>query len=228
VEATATQRQGEPSTRAVERALHLLEAVARSTAGGARLSDLARDTEVPASTALRLLRTLETARFVRRDAAGAFHAGSGLLALAAALDELPLIQVAEPHLRALVGAVGETASLGVLDEAGDALYLAQVQSPHAIRYASWRGRRVPGAVSALGLALRGQTGAEGHVVRRGAVEEGVTAIAAPVRGPGGAIVAALSVNGPSFRLDDAAATTAAHVLVRECAELSRELGAPAG
>ena len=87
--------------------------------------------------------------------AGGFHAGSGLLALAAALDELPLIQLAEPHLRALVDELGETASLGVLDEAGDALYLAQVQSPHAIRYASWRGRRVPGGVSALGLALRG-------------------------------------------------------------------------
>jgi urocanate hydratase len=209
----------------VERALHLLEAVARSSSGGARLSDLARDTDVPTSTALRLLRTLETTRFVRRDDAGAFHAGSGLLALAAALDELPLIQVAEPHLRTLVGALGETASLGILDEAGDALYLAQVQSPHSIRYASWRGRRVPGAVSALGLALRGETGPDGHVVRRGAVEEGVTAIAAPVRGPSGAIVAALSVNGPTFRLDDAAVAAAATALVRQCAELSRELGA---
>ena len=76
------------STRAVERALHLLEAVAR-TPGGARLADLARENGVPASTALRLLRTLEAARYVRRDEGGGVPAGSGLLALAAALDELP-------------------------------------------------------------------------------------------------------------------------------------------
>src|SRR5215207_4545636 len=101
MEEPAVERQA-GSTRAVARALHLLEAVARSPAGG-RLSDLARDTGVPASTALRLLRTLEAERFVRRDDAGAFHAGSGLLALGAALDELPLIQLADPHLRGLVG-----------------------------------------------------------------------------------------------------------------------------
>lgn len=216
----AVQRQG-GSTRAVERALHLLESVARS-AGGARLSDLARDTGVPASTALRLLRTLEHERFVRRDDVGGFHAGSGLLALAAALDELPLIQLAEPHLRTLVETLGETASLGILDEAGDALYLAQVQSPHAIRYASWRGRRVPGRVSALGLALRG---AAPPVVRRDAVEPGVTAVAAPVRGPSGAIVAALSVTGPTFRLDDPATARAAAALTDAGAALSRDLGA---
>lgn len=220
MEGAAVERQG-GSTRAVERALHLLEAVARSS-GGARLSELARDTGVPASTALRLLRTLERARFVRRDEGGGFHAGSGLLALAAALEELPLIQLAEPHLRGLVDALGETASLGVLDEAGDALYLAQVPSPHAIRYASWRGRRVPGGVSALGLALRG---ADAPVVQRDAVEEGVTAVAAPVHGPSGAIVAALSVTGPTFRLGDAAAARAAAALADAAAALSRELGA---
>jgi IclR family acetate operon transcriptional repressor len=223
MEGVAAERQG-GSTRAVERALHLLEAVARSS-GGARLSDLARGTGVPASTALRLLRTLEHERFVRRDEAGGFHAGSGLLALAAALEELPLIQLAEPHLRGLVDALGETASLGVLDEAGDALYLAQVPSPHAIRYASWRGRRVPGGVSALGLALRG---AAAPVVRRDAVEEGVTAVAAPVHGPSGAIVAALSVTGPTFRLGDAAAARASAAVTDAAAGLSRELGATPG
>ena len=100
----------------------------------------------------------------------------------------------------------------MLDEAGDALYLAQVQSPHAIRYASWRGRRVPGAVSALGLALQGS---RPPVVRRDAVEPGVTAVAAPVHGASGAVVAALSVTGPSFRLDDAAVAPAAVALARE-------------
>jgi len=218
MEGAAAERQG--STRAVARALRLLEAVAH--APGARLSDVARDTDVPASTALRLLRTLEAEHFVRRDDAGGFHAGSGLLALVAALDDLPLLQLAEPHLRALVASLGETASLGVLDEAGDALYLAQVQSPHAIRYASWRGRRVPGSVSALGLALHG---ADPPVLRRDAVEAGVTAVAVPVHGPGGAIVAALSVTGPTFRLDADAVTAAGAALRGAAAALAHELGA---
>jgi DNA-binding IclR family transcriptional regulator len=214
------------STRAVERALELLEAVARSS-GGERLSDLARATCVPTSTALRLLRTLEGARFVRRDELGAYHAGSGLLALGAAIDDLPLVQAAQPHLRALVEATGETANLGVPDEAGDALYLTQAPSPHAIRYASWRGRRLPRRLTAIGLALCGDVGPEGHVLRRDAVEAGVTAVAAPVRGPSGAIVAALSVTGPTFRLDDTAAMAAAAAVVREAGALSSELGAPA-
>jgi DNA-binding IclR family transcriptional regulator len=210
----------------VERALELLEAVARSRRGE-RLSDLARATSVPTSTALRLLRTLEGARFVRRDELGAFHPGSGLLALAAAVDELPLVQSAGPHLRALVDELGETANLAVLDENGDALYISQVQGPHAIRYASWRGRRVPGRVSAIGLALHGKAGAAGHVLRRDAVEAGVTAVAAPVRGPSGAIVAALSVTGPTFRLDDTAGAAACEAVAREAAAFSAELGARA-
>jgi DNA-binding IclR family transcriptional regulator len=217
-------RGGATSTRAVERALELLQRVALSS-GGERLSDLARAAGVPTSTALRLLRTLEAARFVRRDGAGGYHAGSGLLALAAAVDDLPLVATAEPHLHTLVDETGETANLGVLDEDGDALYVAQVQSPHAIRYASWRGRRVPGAASALGQALHGAPGA---VVRRDAVEPGVTAIATAVRGPTGAVVAALSVTGPTFRLDDAAAAAAGAVVLREAAALSAQLGATSG
>ena len=205
--------------------MELLEFVARSSGG--RLSDVARATGLPTSTALRLLRTLEGAGFVRRENGGAYHPGPGLLALGAALDELPLVQVARPRLRALVDELGETANLGVLDEHGDALYLDQVQSSQTLRYASWRGRRVPGGVSALGRALHGQTGPGGYVVRRDAVEDGVTAVAAPVRGPSGEIVAALSITGPSFRLDEQTAARCGVVLVRETEGLSAELGAPA-
>ena len=63
-------------------------------------------------------------------------------------------------------------------------------------------------------------------MRRDAVEAGVTAVAVPVHGPAGTIVAALSVTGPTFRLDDAAAAAAAVSLDREAATLSRALGAP--
>jgi len=225
VEVDATQRQDAPgTTRAVERALRLVEAVGRAD-GGERLADLARATGVPASTALRLLRTLEGAGFVRRDTAGGFHPGAGLLALAATLEEPALASAALPYLHGLVGELGETANLGVLDADGDALYLAQVQSPRLIRYASWRGRRVPGRASAIGLALHGEaSAADGYLVRRDTVEDGVAAIAAPVRGRSGAIVAALSVTGSSFRIDDAVASVCGAAVVRAAAALSAQLG----
>ena len=63
-------------------------------------------------------------------------------------------------------------------------------------------------------------------MRRDAVEPGVTAVAAPVRGPAGDIVAALSVTGPTYRLDAAAAAAAAVSLERAAAALSQALGAP--
>jgi DNA-binding IclR family transcriptional regulator len=46
-----------------------------------------------------------------------------------------------------------------------------------------------------------------------------------VRGPGGEVVAALSVTGPSFRLDDVAVAAAARALVAAAERVSRELGA---
>ena len=64
-------------------------------------------------------------------------------------------------------------------------------------------------------------------MRRDAVEPGVTAVAAPVRGPAGDIVAALSVTGPLDRLDAAAAAAAAVSLERAAAALSQALGAAA-
>jgi DNA-binding IclR family transcriptional regulator len=84
MEATTVRLPRAPtSTRAVERALALLNAVARGEGRG-RLCELARATDVPASTALRLLRTLERQDYVRREADGCFRPGAGLLELARA------------------------------------------------------------------------------------------------------------------------------------------------
>ena len=55
----------EPSTRTVERALALLASICER--GGANLADSARDCDLAPSTALRLLRTLETTGFVSRE-----------------------------------------------------------------------------------------------------------------------------------------------------------------
>jgi IclR family acetate operon transcriptional repressor len=216
----AAERQS--GTRAVQRALDLLVAVAGGTT---RLTDLAREAGVPTSTGLRLLRTLQDSGFVRRDEGGGFHAGARLMALASVVEDLPLLALGDPHLRALVDDLEETANLGIPDAGGDAVYVAQVQSGRAIRFASWLGRKVPGDASAMGRALRGEVGEDGWTVARDGIEPGVTAVAAPVRGPGGAIVAAVSVTGPSFRLHDRAVRRAGQAVRQHADALSAELGA---
>jgi len=97
----------------VARALALLEALADAPEG-LGVSALARTIGVDASTASRLLATLEVGGLVRRSGRGPFQLGLRLLALADAVsDGLEVRDLAAPVLRELVAATGETATLSV-------------------------------------------------------------------------------------------------------------------
>jgi len=63
------------------------------------------------------------------------------------------------------------------------------------------GKAVPSAGLAVGDALRGAVGPSGYVAQRDRVEPDVTAIVAPIRRPGG-VAGALSLLGPTYRIDD--------------------------
>ncbi|GAB3193702.1 IclR family transcriptional regulator [Nesterenkonia suensis] len=201
----------ESSTRTVARALDLLAAVC--DAGDLPLAEVARRTELSSSTALRLLRTLEGAGFVRRDTDGTYRPGLRIMQLGAqALSSESLVSLAADPLRRLVEATGESCYLSVphLQSAqnGYGIYLAMEEGTHSVRHTSWVGRTVPLEGTAAGAALRGDAPAEGpdagYVVVEDAVESDVTAIAAPVRvdtsSDDGAIVAALSIVAPSYRM----------------------------
>jgi DNA-binding IclR family transcriptional regulator len=56
------------------------------------------------------------------------------------------------------------------------------------------------------------------------LETGLTAVAAPIRNAHGDVVAALSVSGPTFRLDDAALAAAVPELLAAAGEVSFRLG----
>jgi IclR family transcriptional regulator, acetate operon repressor len=141
------------STRAVQRALRLLTEVCAE--GALSLTDCARRVDLPASTALRLLRTLETADFVVRDEQGVFRAGARLTQLgAAALGRESLVGMAEPALQRIVAATGESAYVSVLGPGDTALYVGMVEGTYSVRHTSWVGRTVPLAGSAVGAALR--------------------------------------------------------------------------
>jgi DNA-binding IclR family transcriptional regulator len=188
-----------PATRTVERALDLLEAAA-SSADGLTLTELAQQTELSASTASRLLSTLQLHRFLARRPDGRFAAGPRLRQLAvSAMREDSLYELAGPHLVALARETQETANVGIPLDDARVLYLRQHSSPQFVRVAGWTGRTIPRRDTALGAALDGEVGAEGFVVRRSAVEPEVTSIAAPIHGDGEVIVGALSVLAPRYR-----------------------------
>jgi IclR family acetate operon transcriptional repressor len=96
--------------------LALLDVLAASDSG-LGVSELARRIGVNASTASRLLATLEHQGFVERDPGGPYRLGLKLVALAdRVLARLDVRALARPQLERLVAATGETATLSIPGE----------------------------------------------------------------------------------------------------------------
>ncbi|MCW2522567.1 MAG: IclR family transcriptional regulator [Frankiales bacterium] len=215
---------GGSTTRTVDRALALLGEVCAEDS--ISLSECARRAQLPASTALRLLRTLEGSGFVTRDVEGNFRAGSRLIQLGAlALGRQSLVRIAEPALHRLVAATGESAYLSIAGPGDTAIYIAMVEGTHAVRHTSWVGRSFPTANLAVGQALAGLVPEAGYVAERDRLEPDVTAIVAPILRPGG-VAAALSLLGPTYRIDDATLHKYGRVIADEARSLNRQLGSP--
>jgi urocanate hydratase len=211
------------STRTVERALALLGEVCLE--GSLTLSECARRTQLAASTALRLLRTMETSGFVSRTADGTFHPGTRVVQLGAlALGRQSLVTQVQPSLQRIVASTGESAYLVIQGPSDTAVYLAIAEGTHAIRHTSWVGRAIDLEDLAVGRALRGEVAADGYVAQRDRLEPDVTAIAAPIRWPGG-IVGALNLLGPTYRIDEATLHRYGAIVAAEAATVSAQLGA---
>lgn len=211
----------EASTRTVERALALLASICER--GSANLADSARDCELAPSTALRLLRTLETTGFVAKNEFGIYRPGGRVIQLGAqALSSESLVDLARPAMEKLVAQTAESVYLAVEGHAATALYIGIVEGTHSVRHANWVGRSIPLATSAAGHALRGEVPAAGYVVIERGVEKDVTAIACPLHSEA-RIVAALSVVVPSYRLTKCEAAQYGEMLVSAAAAVSAQL-----
>lgn len=201
------------STRTVDRALTLLATVCDD--GPLTLADAARAVGLSASTALRLLRTLEAQEFVRRVDDGRYAAGVRMIQLGArALSNDALVSLAEPALSRVVAETGESSYLAVRGPGDTALYIAIIEGTHSIRHSSWVGRTIPREGSAAGAVLGGEVARDEYVVVTQGVEDDVTAIAAPII-VGGRVVASLSVVVPSYRTTEAKTAEIGRILVRE-------------
>lgn len=210
------------STRTVERALGLLAQV--SSAGAVTLSEAARRTGLAPSTALRLLRTLETAGFVERAVDGCYHPGNRLVQLGAlALARQSLVTQVRPSLQRIVERTGESTYFVIRGVADTAVYLAMVEGTHAIRHTSWVGRAIALEDLAVARALDGVVGHEGYVAQRDRLEPDVTAIAAPIRWAGG-VAGAINLLGPTYRIDEDTLHAYGEIVAREAASVGQQLG----
>ena len=140
------------SVQSVDRALTILETLARS--GEAGVTDLAAALEVHKSTAFRLVATLESHGLVEQiDGRGKYRLGIGLLRLAGATTaRLDVVQEARPISRKLAADTGETVNVAVLADRS-ALYLDQVAGSSALQSHNWVGQHIPLHATANGKVL---------------------------------------------------------------------------
>jgi IclR family acetate operon transcriptional repressor len=248
------ETSGGTGTQAVDRAAELLSLVVESPSPRT-FTSLVDQTGFAKSTASRLLQALERHRLVQRDRTGAFRPGA-VFALYAVRHEMggDFVELATPVLDRIAAKTGETVNLAV--PRGDVVVqIAQVDGVHLLGITNWVGVGVPAHCSALGKvfyaygtmalptgALERRTphtitdrvelqrdlasvSSRGYAVAREELEPGLVAIASPVRA-NDAVVAAVSVSGPTARITESRADEIGSLLVAEAASLSTGLGQP--
>lgn len=107
------------------------------------------------------------------------------------------------------------------------LQAAEKLPVRAVQHASWLGRTLSLRRTTIGAALLGEIERTGYIARRNTIDPDATAIAAPVYGPVGEIVAAFSITGPTYRISNEDLIRFGALVVEETRIASIELGAPA-
>ncbi|HXH95699.1 MAG TPA: helix-turn-helix domain-containing protein, partial [Gaiellaceae bacterium] len=129
-------------TQAIERAAQLLVRVVEAPSP-LSVGELATGAGLPKSTTSRLVAALERNGLVQRlDDRGPVRPGPVLLRFADKDGTATLVELAEPSLRRLAEASGETINLAVPGPHG-VEHLAQEDTAHLVGVTDWVGRRVP-------------------------------------------------------------------------------------
>ena len=204
--------------------------------GPLSLADLAASTGLPRATAHRLAVALEMHGLVRRDDGGRFALGLRFVAFSrAAGAQFPLAEISRPTLERLRDEVGESVQLYVRE--GEARRcLVSLESPHGLRWIVPEGALFPLDRGSAGTVLSGTrasatrapaTRAPATVAKAvwvesiEARERGVCSVSAPVTGPGGRVLAAVSVSGPVERLGRTPGRRHGRAVADAAAEITR-------
>ena len=248
------RREAPQGTQAIDRAAQLLTLVLDSAEplGVGDLASAAELPKSTASRLVSSLERHGLVR--RNGARGKVQAGPAILRFAhRGVVDRNLVELAQAPLEALAEASGETVNLAVPGTRG-VEHLAQVDSRHFLGTGQWVGRTVDYHTTAVGKVLvaygaaelppgRLRRAAAGTVVDRSALEAdfarvreeafavavdelepGLTALAAPVHGPTGDVIAALAISGPTLRLPAERVAELRLLLTKEAAALSARLG----
>lgn len=144
----------ENSSKAVGRALSMLELVAESNHGLSN-SDLSRRLKIPKSSASYILRVLEKRDYLQRDTNGKYRLGLKLISLTGgAMTHLDVREVAKPILQDFLkkSRLPEV-HLAVLDN-GRAVYIEKIEDEKSfIKMDIWVGHRLPVHTTAIGKIL---------------------------------------------------------------------------
>ncbi len=238
--------------QSIDRAAELLDAVA-SAPEPLTAPALADAVGLNRSTAWRILATLEHHGLVERDPeTSRYRLGVGILKLAAAAGEEPLVRLARPILRRLAEATEETVNLAVARQL-ELVYADQVQA-RRVMAPNWLGRTVPLHATSTGKAflaalppdeldaltldrftdatitdpatLRAELAAvrkTGYAVSHGELEVALWGVSAAALDAAGRPAAVLSVWGADARVRDRLAALGEHC-VAAASELAALLG----
>jgi DNA-binding IclR family transcriptional regulator len=216
----------EQGSQSIDRAARILVRLVESD-HVITLNGLMEETQLPKTTAARLLRALERNGLAQRHPGGGFRPGPVLVDYArrdTAIGDLATLAL--PFLERLEELTGETTNIAIPTPAGVAR-LAQIDSPQP--GGNWVGRRIPSHASSMGkvfmafgaaqppfgrlqrlgpntitsmpelLAELEQVRRDGYATTWEELEDGLCSTAAPVRGGRGTVIAAISVSAPTVR-----------------------------
>ncbi|HWG93258.1 MAG TPA: IclR family transcriptional regulator [Mycobacteriales bacterium] len=223
----------------LDKSVSVLEAVR----GGARsLAELTAATGLSRATAHRLAVALEVHRLLRRDRGGRWLLGPRLQELAGGPAADRLLERAGPVLARLRDGTGESAQLyrrtgdtrvcvaaaerrsGLRDTVPVGSVLPLTAGSAAQVLLAWAPDDAVPAGSAFTPRTLADVRRRGWAASVGEREAGVASVSAPVRGPDGAVVAAVSVSGPIERLTRSPGRLHAAAVVAAAEELSRVPG----
>jgi len=156
--AEESQSESRYFSRAVGKAIQMLELLSRSSAAMS-LNDLSRETQLTKSSAFRLLQTLETLHYIRRDSNGHYLVSDQSGTPVSSQFVHLLLEAARDPMRRLNMEFGETVSMAVL--MNNHIEVAHVvESANLIRMTNIVGRILPPHASSMGKVITAWQDAE--------------------------------------------------------------------
>lgn len=149
---TSSEKKARYRVPAVEKAVAILEALARSDKP-LGLAACSTSLQIPKATVFLLLATLEHHQLITRTDGGGYVIGPRLYELGNAYTgTLSIVSVAQPHLAELMARTKLTTNLAILD-GGKVLIVDRLEAPAFIRFWTYPGLHLPIHASALGKAM---------------------------------------------------------------------------